>query len=175
MSFDRMMPEKLAEVSERWHSPTWALIITGIFGIVGCIAEANPVVADIKLGDYVAFAGVVGTDIYDAVFLTLFCVSCMLLALERKEIYDRAAVKHSVGTVVGLGALATLLAGYCLFTFVKESVGFIFAPADIADLASCLGFWGCIAVGVLLYISYMYRNTTKGIDMRTLYLSIPPE
>ncbi|MDH5267168.1 MAG: APC family permease [Candidatus Bathyarchaeota archaeon] len=175
MSFDRMMPEKLAEVSERWHSPTWALIITGIFGIVGCIAEANPVVADIALGDYVAFAGVVGTDIYDAVFLTLFCISCMLLALERKEIYDRAAVKHSVGTVVGLGALATLLSGYCLFTFVKESVGFIFAPAKISDLASCLGFWGCIAVGALLYISYMYRNTTKGIDMRTLYLSIPPE
>jgi len=175
MSFDRMMPEKLAEVSERWHSPTWALIITGIFGIVGCIAEANPVVADIKLGEYVAFAGVVGTDIYDAVFLTLFCISCMLLALERKEIYDRAAVKHSVGTVVGLGAIATLLAGYCLFTFVKESVGFIFAPASIGDLASCLGFWGCIAVGALLYIAYMYRNTTKGIDMRTLYLSIPPE
>jgi len=175
MSFDRMMPEKLAEVSERWHSPTWALIMTGIFGIVGCIAEANPVIGDIALGEYVAFAGVVGTDIYDAIFLTLFCVSCMLLALERKEIYDRAAVKHSVGTVIGLGAIATLLSGYCLFTFVKESVGFIFAPTSTADLASCLGFWGCIAVGALLYISYMYRNTTKGIDMRTLYLSIPPE
>jgi len=170
-----MMPEKIAEVSERWHSPTWAIIITGLFGIIGCIAEANPVIGDIALGEYVAFAGVVGTDIYDAIFLTLFCVSCMLLALERKEIYDRAAVKHSVGTVVGLGAIATLLAGYCLFTFVKESVGFIFAPASIGDLASCLGFWGCIAVGALLYIGYMYRNTTKGIDMRTLYLSIPPE
>ena len=175
MSFDRMMPEKLAEVSERWHSPTWALIMTGIFGIVGCIAEANPVIGDIALGEYVAFAGVVGTDIYDAIFLTLFCVSCMLLALERKEIYDRAAVKHSVGTVIGLGAIATLLSGYCLFTFVKESVSFIFAPASTADLASFLGFWGCIGLGALLYISYMYRNTTKGIDMRTLYLSIPPE
>ncbi|MDH5782560.1 MAG: APC family permease [Candidatus Bathyarchaeota archaeon] len=175
MSFDRMMPEKLAEVSERWHSPTWALIITGVFGVVGCLAEANPKVGEIALGEYVAFAGVVGTDIYDATFLILFCMSCMLLALERKEIYDRAAVKHSVGTVVGLGAIATLLAGFCLFTFVRESVGFMFSPASTGDLASCLGFWGCIGVGVLLYIYYMYRNTTKGVDMRTLYLSIPPE
>jgi len=171
MSFDKMMPEKIAEVSERWHSPTWAIIMTGIFGILGCIAESN--VGD--LGGYVAFAGVVGTDIFDAVFLTLFCVSMMLLPLERKEIYDRAAVKYSVGSVVGLGAIASLLAGYCLFTFVKESVGFMFSPSGTADLVSSIGFWGCIIVGILLYVYHMYRNTTKGVDMRTLYLSIPPE
>jgi len=171
MSFDRMMPEKFAEVSEKWHSPTWALIITGIFGILGCIAESNVG----GLGKYTAFAGVVGTDIFDAVFLTLFCVSMMLLPLERKEIYDRAAVKHSVGTVVGLGAIATLAAAYCLGTFVKESLSFIFTPASTGDIASCLGFWGCIAAGILLYVYYMYRNTTKGVDMRTLYISIPPE
>jgi hypothetical protein len=29
--------------------------------------------------------------------------------------------------------------------------------------------------GLLLYLYHMYRNTTKGIDMHTLYLSIPPE
>ncbi len=171
MSFDRMMPEKIAEVSERWHSPTWALIITGMFGVIGCIAESN--VGD--LGGYVAFAGVVGTDIFDAVFLTLFCVSMMLLPLERKEIYDRAAVKYSVGTVVGLGGIASLLAGFCLFTFARESVGFMFSPSGTEDLVSSFGFWGFIAVGILLYVYHMYRNTTKGVDMRTLYLSIPPE
>jgi len=171
MSFDKMLPEKVAAVSERWHSPTWAVIITGIFGIVGCVAESN--VAD--LGGYVQFAGVVGTDIFDATFLTLFCVSMMLLPLERKEIYDRTAVKHSIGSVVGLGAIASLLAGYCLFTFVRESVGFMFSPSGTEDLVSSIGFWGCISVGILLYVYYMYRNTTKGVDMRTLYLSIPPE
>jgi len=171
MSFDRMMPEKFAEVSERWHSPTWAIIITGIFGVVGAIAESNVA----SLGTYVAFAGVVGTDIFDAAFLTLFVLSCMLLPLERKEIFDRAAVKHSVGTVVLIGALATLGAAYCLGIFVKESLFFIFTPTSTADLFSFAGFWGLIAVGILLYIYYMYRNATKGVDMRTLYLSIPPE
>jgi NADH:ubiquinone oxidoreductase subunit 6 (subunit J) len=118
---------------------------------------------------------VVGADIFDATFLTLFCISMMLLPLERKEIYDRAAVKHSIGGVVGLGAIASLLAGYCLFTFVRESVSFMFSPSGIEDLVSSIGFWGCIAVGIMLYVYYMYRNTTKGVDMRTLYLSIPPE
>ncbi len=171
MSFDRMMPDSIAHVSERWHSPTWAIIVTGVLGIIGCIAESNVG----GYGGYVSFAGVVGTDIFDAAFLTLFCLSAMLLPLERKEIYDRAAVKHSVGTVVGLGLVATIGAAFCLWTFVKESVSYIFEPTGTADIVSSLGFWGCIGIGLLLYIYYMYRNTTKGVDMRTLYLSIPPE
>jgi amino acid transporter len=173
MSFDRMMPEKLAEVSERWHSPTWALIVTGAFGIIGCAAEASIGTA---FETYFKFAGMVATDIGDAFFLTLFCVSCMLLPLERKDIYDRAAVKHSVGTVVGLGFVATLLAGYALLTFVKESASWLLAPTTAGEWSSFIGFWGVwVILGLLLYIGYMYRNTARGIDMRTLYLSIPPE
>ena len=172
MSFDRMMPEKLAEVSERWHSPTWALIVTGIFGIIGCVAESGVA----ELGLYFRFAGMIATDIGDATFLTLFCVSMMLLPLERKDIYDRAAVKHSVGAVVGLGAIASALAGYCLWTFARESTTWLFAPTTDADWSSFIGFWGLwVLGGMALYLYYMYRNTTKGVDMRTLYLSIPPE
>ncbi len=172
MSFDKMMPEKLAEVSERWHSPTWALIVTGIFGIIGCVAEAGP----FGSGLYFRFAGMVATDVGDAFFLTLFCLSMMLLPLERKDVYDRAAVKHSVGFVVGLGFIATMGAGYCLMTFVKLSTGWMFAPTTATDWSSFIGFWGLWVIGgILLYTYYMYRNTTKGVDMRTLYISIPPE
>ncbi len=171
MSFDRMMPESISYVSERWHAPVWALALTGILGIFGCIAESN--VGGLAM--YFSWAGMIGTDIFDATFLTLFCLSAMLLPLERKEIYDRAAVKHSVGAVVGLGLIATGSAAYCLLIFVKESVSWIFTPATTADLISQLGFFGCIIVGLLLYIYYMYTNAVKGIDMRTLYISIPPE
>jgi len=175
MSFDRMMPEKFAYVSERWHAPVWSIIITAVFAIPACMAEA-----DFPTGaaSYLAFAGVVGTDIFDAFFLTMFCVSCMLLPLERKEIYDRAAVKHSIGTVVGLGFFATLGGAFCLYEFIKESPwiwSFFTTGAPIEDIVSAIGFFGCIIVGILLYIYYMYQNTTRGVDMRTLYVSIPPE
>jgi amino acid transporter len=170
-----MMPEKFAYVSERWHAPVWAIIITAIFAIPACMTEANfPAGA----GSYLAFAGVIGTDIFDALFLTIFCISCMLLPIERKEIYDRAAVKHSVGFVVTLGFLATIGGSFCLYVFVKESpwIWSLFSTAAAsADVVSAIGFIGCIVVGILLYIGFMYRNTTKGVDMRTLYISIPPE
>ncbi|MBX5328304.1 MAG: APC family permease [Candidatus Bathyarchaeota archaeon] len=175
MSFDRMMPEKFSYVSERWHAPVWAILITAIFAIPACMAEA-----DFPAGaaSYLAFAGVVGTDIFDAFFLTMFCISCMLLPLERKEIYDRAAVKHSIGAVVTLGFVATLGGAFCLYIFIKESpwIWSLFTTgAETADIISAIGFFGCIIAGILLYLGFMYRNTTKGVDMRTLYLSIPPE
>ena len=174
MSFDRMVPEKFAYVSERWHAPVWSIIITAIVAIPACIAES----AFLGLDKYLAWTNVVGTDLFDAFFLTMFCVSCMLLPLERKDIYDRAAVKHSIGTVVTLGFVATLGAAFCLLVFVKESP-WIYAPitsgATEGDIASSIGFFLALIVGLLIYLFYMYRNTTKGVDMRTLYLSIPPE
>jgi APA family basic amino acid/polyamine antiporter len=175
MSFDRMMPESFSYVSERWHAPVWSILITAVFAIPACMAEADfPAGAS----SYLAFAGVVGTDIFDAFFLTMFCVSCMLLPLERRDIYERAAVKHSVGTIVTLGFLATLGGAFCLYIFIKESpyLWQLFATeAAAADIASAAGFFGCIAVGILLYVYYMYRNSTRGVDMRTLYINIPPE
>jgi len=170
MAFDRMMPESFAYVSEKWHSPVWSIIITAVAGILGCIAESNVG----GLGTYTAFAGVVGTDIFDAFFLTLFCLSCALLPLERREIYERAAVRHSIGTVTTLGFIATLCSGFCFFTFLRESP-WIFHPEGVGDLSSSAGFFLCIVIGLLLYIYYLYKNTTRGVDVRTLYLSIPPE
>jgi amino acid transporter len=175
MSFDRMMPEKFSYVSERWHAPVWSLIITAAFAIPACMAEANfPAGAATTL----AFAGVVGTDIFDATFLLMFCISCLLLPLERRDIYDRAAVKHSVGFVVILGLLATLGAGFCLYIFIQQSpwIWALFtSSASYADIASSVGFLACIAAGVLLYVYHMYKNSTRGVDMRTLYIAIPPE
>jgi len=101
-----------------------------------------------------------------------------LLPLERKDIYDRAAVKHSIGSVVGLGFVATLGASLCLYFFIKESpwIWSLFTTgAKEASIISSIGFFGCILAGLLLYLGFMYRNSTKGVDMRTLYLSIPPE
>jgi amino acid transporter len=175
MSFDRMMPDRFAYVSERWHAPVWAIVVTAAFASIACFVEAGIHPID----TWFSFASVGGTDIFDATFLTLFCVSCMLLPLERKEIYDRAAVKHSVGTVVTLGFAATMGAGFALYTILKANwswVGALFTSgAATSDVISAAGFFLFIIIGLLLYIGYMYRNTTKGVDMRTLYLSIPPE
>jgi amino acid transporter len=179
MSFDRMLPESFAYVSEKWHAPVWAIIITAVVAIPACIAESN-------IGGwagYLGFAGVVGTDIFDAFFLTLFCISAALLPLRRKEIFERSAVKHSSGLVVTLGLLSTIGAGFCLLIFLNQSLGWLIPGSGFTgsfgdytmDLSSCVGFFGLIIIGILAYLYYNQRNKSRGVDMRTLFLSIPPE
>jgi hypothetical protein len=77
-----------------------------------------------------------------------------------------------------LGLLATLGAGFCLYIFIQQSpwIWALFTSnAAAGDIASSIGFIGCILAGILLYVYYMYKNSTKGVDMRTLYIAIPPE
>jgi amino acid transporter len=180
MSFDRMMPERFAYVSEKWHAPVWAIVITAVFAIPACIAESNY----LGWAKYLKFAGVVGTDIFDAFFLTLFCVSAMLLPFRRKEIFERSAVKHSSSTIATLGLLSTIGAGFVLWVFLDQSWGWILPGVSglkgsfgdlTADWSSCIGFFGLIIVGILIYLYYRWKNQARGVDMRTLFLSIPPE
>ena len=179
MSFDRMMPESFARVSEKWHAPIWAIIITAVFAVPACIAESNFMGG----AKYLGFAGVVGTDIFDAFFLTLFCISAMLLPFRRKEIFERSAVKHSSGMIGTLGLLSTIGAGFVLVVFLQQSLGWIFPGTGwtgtfgdlTADWSSFVGFVGLITAGVLIYVYYRRKNQTRGVDMRTLFLSIPPE
>jgi amino acid transporter len=179
MSFDRMMPEKFSYISERWHSPVWAIIATAVIALPAAISES----ALFGLDKYLLWSNVVGTDIFDAFFLTMFCLSCALLPIKRKDVYERAAVKHSKGTVVALGFVAFLLAGFCLSLFLWQST-WIYDPATWSFTEgypiesayySQAGFVFCILVGILLYAYYWQKNKTRGLDMRTLYLSIPPE
>jgi amino acid transporter len=41
MAFDRVLPEKLSEVNERWHSPTAAIIVTMFVAFIGNFAESD--------------------------------------------------------------------------------------------------------------------------------------
>ncbi|PCN51060.1 hypothetical protein B6U99_01185 [Candidatus Geothermarchaeota archaeon ex4572_27] len=112
MAFDRMLPEAFSYVSERWHSPVWAIVATMVAGVVGAVAEASesglPGFVTTALAGKMKWAGVVGTDIYDAFFLIFFCLSCALLPFRRRDIYDLAAVKLPRGLWVFLGAVGTI-------------------------------------------------------------------
>jgi APA family basic amino acid/polyamine antiporter len=190
MSFDRILPSRLSNINERFHSPVWAVAFTGIIAIVGVVGEAE--------GDYGQIAnfspalssivanGVPTTDLEDMIFFSLFALTAIILPFKRKDIYERSPFKPSIGgfpllALIGLVAFlgnlyliwVELNAGYNL-----SALGTALFSADAFNSGVSSPFWSTVGIAIVLTIFYFaYRNYNKksGVNYHTIYTEIPPE
>ncbi len=189
MAFDRVLPEKLAEVNERWHTPIYAVLVTMIVAFVGNFAESNVFVdpssslylgAGNIVGTFLnADTGVVATDIWDVAFFLLASLAGLLFIFRKKDIYERSAYKPSLGrlhlvTVVGL--IATVTNIWLLW---RITLGW---PWDYPTAYPDGGTWSAwaltailIIVALILYYYYKSKGSRIGVDYSTIYAEIPPE
>jgi len=174
MAFDRVLPNSLANVNERFHSPVNATVVTGIFAILGCFSESGVLSNGGSwnpggfLGgglNFIFSTGVGSTDIYDATFFSLFALSLVLLPYRKSatRIYETAPVKYGgkVGmTVIGIiGVIANLYLDYMIVS------------------AEYQAFWMLLATGVIAALIYLYYKYGKSreVDYSTIFAQIPPE
>jgi amino acid transporter len=175
MAFDRVLPNRLADVNERFHSPVNATVVCGIFAILGCFSESgvlsmggswSPGPGMLGGGlDFVFSTGVASTDLFDAAFFTLFALSLVLLPYRKSaaRIYETAPVKYGgkpgMATIGVIGVLANLYLDYMIIE------------------AEYQAFWMLLATGIiaaLIYVYYKYGKA-KEIDYSTIFAQIPPE
>ncbi len=196
MAFDRILPPKLADVNERWHSPIWAILVTGIIAFVGVLGEAEGDYGQIAnfspaLSSIVA-AGVPTTDLWDMVFFALFALTAVILPFRRKDIYERSPFKPQIGkfpllaligAVAFLGNIGLMVvelytpSGYDLKDLWTTASGGLFDPAAFNSGASS-PFWFTIVLVIVLsvfYFAYRARNRKAGVNYTTIYTQIPPE
>jgi basic amino acid/polyamine antiporter, APA family len=184
MSFDRVLPTRLSNINDRFHSPVIAVIATGIVGILGCFSESGIVDAGGTLnsaGNTVlsqilgSGGGVQITDFYDSFFFTLFTLSLVILPLRasRKQIFDTAPYKP--GGKWGMVLLG--LAGFGANLFVDYEFGV--APGGDFAIGSSSPVWYAIifavSVAVLGLVIFYVHRLRKGISYATIFAQIPPE
>jgi len=168
MSFDRVLPEKLSEVNERWHSPTAAILVTMLVAFIGNFAESDifvkyPVPI---LTEYInSGGGVAATDIWDTAFFLLASLAGMLFVFRRKDIYDKSPYKPGKSVVAVIGAIATVANIYLLYLV---ATGWWFAEPWIFTLF-------LLVVGAIIYYYYRSKGSRVGVDYATIYAEIPPE
>jgi len=184
MAFDRVLPGSLASVNERFHSPVNATIATGVFGLLGCFSESgvisnggswNPGGAAGGVLNSVFSIGVASTDLFDAVFFTLFALALVLLPYRRPKIFETAPFKigGKTGTAfIGvLGVGANLVLDWMILTAPQDSYN-ILAPTG--DNWFAIGFTVVLGlVGAAMYWYYKYGK--KDVDYSTIFTEIPPE
>jgi APA family basic amino acid/polyamine antiporter len=187
MAFDRVLPSSLASVNERLHSPVNATILTGVAGILGCFSESgvasnggswNPGGAVGGLMNSVFSIGVASTDLFDAVFFTLFALALVMLPYKRPKIYETAPFK--IGGKTGMAAIgilgvgANLVLDYMILTAPQDSYNV--GPNMTSDNWFAIGFTILLGiVGLLMYGWYKWGPAKKEVDYTTIFTEIPPE
>ncbi len=179
MAFDRVLPEKLAEVNERWHSPTNAVIVTVAVAVIGTLAESNILVKYLGgqniLARFInADGGVVATDIWDTIFFLLASIAGLLFVFRRKDIYEKSPYKPKLGKlplIVLVGAAATLGNIWLMLT---AEVGPYGGLAGFASDYWVFTYFLAI-VGLVIFFYYRSKGSRAGVDYSTIYAEIPPE
>jgi len=164
-SFDRITPRAFANVSERFHAPTWAPIITGIIGIIA-LAVAT-------------FTGVFNYFLNTAgmVLLTyaVVAIAAIVFPFRRKEIFESSPSMvrirlAGIPLISILGVIALIFSLYGSYYALTNSV---MGPLNVTS-------YGIIAAVFILglafyYVAKTYRLKKEGIDLGLLIKQIPPE
>jgi len=167
-SFDRLMPEKLADVNERTHSPVIAIVTVNVIIAALVIWSVTSNVFQLVLG-LIVLAGCLGVVIVAA--------AAIALPIRRPELY-----RASPANVKFLGIpVLWIVAPLSIAIFVALAVVSTQYPALVMNGDSANFWWipawfgGLIVAGCLLYYIPRYIRARRGINVSFVYKELPPE
>jgi basic amino acid/polyamine antiporter, APA family len=163
-SFDRLIPQKANEVSERTHSPVIANTIVLVVQI-GLLVFLTYAPATYINFIYTATMGQLLT-------FMLVAVAAMVFPYRRRAIYMNSPINQAIARIPAISIVGLLaLAVYGLFFY-----SFLTANALGANVA--VGEWAMVViavVGIAGYgVSYLV-NRSRGVDLSIAFEELPPE
>jgi APA family basic amino acid/polyamine antiporter len=186
MGFDRILPEWVADINEKWHSPVNAIIVTSVAALLGVVAEAelfgpgglNLAFIHHPFGQqWISSAGaVVATDLWDALFFSGVALSCALFPSRMPEVFDRAPWRQSKTMVVTLGWVAFVANVVLSLLIVFHPNAYGWGP--LTGNWMSINFWFTIVLILIsLGVYYWGRSRARrvGADLTTIFAEIPPE
>jgi len=164
-SFDRIIPRAFANVSERFHAPTWAPVITGIIGIIALA--------------FATFTGIFNYFLNTAgmVLLTYAVVSvaAIVFPFKRKEIFEASPsiVKIRLAGLPLISILGVISLVFSLYGSYYALTNSVMGPLNVASYSIVAGAF--ILGLAFYYVAKTYRLKKEGIDLGMLIAVIPPE
>jgi amino acid transporter len=184
MAFDRVLPEKIADVNERWHSPVNAVIATSVVALLGAAGESGLFSeGGIWLGSaWKAFFdgfGLAGSNLWDAIFYASFAIAAFVFPMAKPELFERAPFRASKTVVQVIGALGALANLFFLYIFIFNPRSYdllgMLREFTFDKFAVWLATIIIAAVGVYFYYSQKRKAEVTGVDYSTIFAEIPPE
>jgi APA family basic amino acid/polyamine antiporter len=173
MAFDRILPEKIASVNDKYHSPHFAVLIIGVFTTI--------------FATMIWFAGwaaaYLNTSLAEPIAYIIPGLAALLFPIVKKDLY-KSTVKNLPGwlsaeiagvPVVSLGGLAVVLIwGFAVYSLLFPVTAYQYLGAS-APLAIGLSIVLVVFGLVLFEGSRAYHKKRDGIDIILASKEIPPE
>lgn len=161
-SFDRLMPEKLAYVSPRYHTPVISILVVLVLGEISLALYAWQVVLH----------SIVGIFGWILSFL-LTAIAAIVFPFRRRDDFEASPVNWRfrnvpVMSIVGVLSLISLLICEAVF-WLDPFVGLRYLP-NVQVLTV-----GVLVAGALLYYLAKYIQQARGIRVEYAFREIPPE
>jgi APA family basic amino acid/polyamine antiporter len=165
-AFDRLLPVRLARVSEKTHAPTTAIAVVLLGGIGFCILTGY-----VNLGSIVA-----QESLFFALILLAGGIAAMMLPWRRPELIplpglSDAARRTKYRVISAIGVATTALATFTVIEIlIYRNVYGRFSFASVATLILVIGS-GPVTYGIVSY----RRKRNNSLDLSMAMRSLPPE
>jgi basic amino acid/polyamine antiporter, APA family len=163
-AFDRVLPEKVADVSEKRGVPIWALVLM--------------LVPSIAVGALYAYTSNFATYILDAtlvIAITFFgtSIAAIILPWRKKNLYENSPIARykvaGIPLITVSGLLTAAFLGFNLWEWFKNDL----YAVNNKDSLVFMGAMYVLAL-VIYVVAKIYRKS-QGIDLKSIYQEIPVE
>jgi APA family basic amino acid/polyamine antiporter len=163
-AFDRILPERMADVSEHRHVPVWALILM--------------LVPSLVVGALYAYTDNFATYILDAVLviaITFFgtAIAATILPFRKRHLYENSPIARykflGIPLISITGFVTAVFLGFNLWKWFQDD---LYAVNNRDSLV----FMGIMyALAILIYVAARIYRRRQGIDLRAVHEEIPVE
>ena len=167
-SFDRILPGKLSEVSERTHAPIPAIIVASI--IVAAILAWSVLSS--------SFATLLSMGVLAGV-VTILCVSVAALAFpfRRPDLYRNSPANVRIGGIPLLPIVSVLsilvISGLAYLVLSYQQLGI--NTAQLGPLPGFIFMASLIVIGLVIFYVARFVRARQGINLDLIYSELPPE
>ncbi|HLI05099.1 MAG TPA: APC family permease [Ktedonobacteraceae bacterium] len=161
---DRMIPEPMGDVSERFHSPVKAIVFCTITGTLALIALVT-----------IPQASLLGALLAQIAAFILVSIAGIVFPFRLRHVWEAAGGQRLFGvptvTLAGIGGVIVLGALMLLFIF-NSTINSTFGVTARLSLSFMIGV---VIVGIIWYFVAYLINRNQGVDLSLSYREIPPE
>jgi len=163
-SFDRVIPAKLSSISERFHTPVYAVVAVAVLQFIALWAYTY--------GSPTVLALTSGAGMAEILTFIVVAIAAIAFPFRRKDLYERSPAKIGLGPV----PLITVAGVISLIFYLMLEYFYLTNPLYGANT---MPVFEAVAVSfilpVVIFVASFYYNKSKGLDLSLAFKDLPPE